>query len=914
MLLVSVWLPARSPGLEDILDRLQTLEQLADPGLAAAVERGLALALEEQDSEAEARLLVAQARLNVQRGRWSEALESARLGVEAARRTGNEALQADALVQLAGAEQSLGNYPQATEGLLQAERLMGSATPSESQVRLYLSLSSLFGRTGDHAGGLRAVHRGLALAERLELAVLRVQLLINRARLLGESGDSTGQLEALREAERGLRQLERPDLLATVLLGLSSSAQGRNAADEARARAEEALEIATRIGNTSIASYAQSNLFEAERMLGRHVAAETALRAAIELAVGNPERLATLQGRLGDLLLENGRAESAATAYRDALAQRRLLQQSQQQAALDRLKVEVEASENRREVLRLQMEASAQRAALAEQRSQRWGLLALTLLALLATVGTGIGLYLTRRRSQIMQAEAQASARMLAFASHEVRNPVHGIAGLAELLLGTRLDAQQRHWTETILRASDSLSRLADDFLQHARLRLGHDTQRRRATSIREVLDAVVTLERAEAAAAGIELHAEVDPALPEWLLLDAARLRQILLNLTGNAIRYSGTRRISLRAAAAQNGQALRLEVEDRGRGMSADELASLFRPFVQGQQGQQSMGGTGLGLSISKDLVQAMGGRLQAESAPGQGTRFCFELPAPPAEAPRLRPGPTSAVGPRLEVVVVDDNPANLTLALSQLEQLGHRARGSTQPIEALEWIAKAAPDLLIVDYQMPLMDGVELARAARARVRNDMKVLAVSGHDRGAAGLPDGIDGWLLKPVSVQQLAEAIDRVLNPSIPPAIARAVMPLPADPPVTLLDAETVAELHRLRKDGQALFHWLARDFLRGLSTQHAGLAAAVASSDRAALARRAHRWRGSAAALGAQAFAAALHALEQDAAIAAMPALQTQLEHLLAIGQRTAAALREELGNAAADDAATPREPAPAP
>lgn len=892
---------ARSPALEDVIDRLPTLEQLSDPGLPALIERGLTLAREEADAEAEAKLLLAMARLEIQRGRWSEVLDLARRGLEAARRQNAPVLEADGLILLASAEQTLGNYPQATERLLHAERLMADGAPGESQVRLYLSLSSLFGRTGDTAGGLRAVHRGLALAEQLGLPVLAAQLQLNRARLLGESGDLDGQLEALLAAEQRIRRLERPDLLATVLLGLASNAHSRgDASEESRRHALEALRIADGIGNQSLAGFAQANLAEAERALGRKMEAEQAMRAAIDLSQGNPERLSSLLDRLADMLLEDGRHQAAAQTYREALSQRRLLQQSQQQAALDRLKLEVEASEGRREVLRLQVEAAAQRAALAEQSSQRWGLLALTLLALLGAAGTGISLYLARRRSQIMEAEAQASARMLAFASHEVRNPVHGIAGLAELLLGTRLDAQQRHWTETILRASDSLSRLADDFLQHARLRLGHDTQRRRPTSIREVLDAVVTLEQAEAAAAGIEVQTEMDPGLPEWLLLDGARLRQILLNLVGNAIRYSGARLIRLRASPAQQGQALRLEVEDTGRGMSPEELASLFRPFVQGQQGQQSMSGTGLGLSISKDLVQAMGGRLQAQSSPGKGTSFSFELPAPVAEAPRLRPDPTTLAGRALDVVVVDDNAANLTLAMSQLEQLGHHARGSTQPTEALDWIARAAPDLLIVDYQMPLMDGVELARAARARVRNDLKVLAVSGHDRGNAGLPAGIDGWLLKPVSVQQLAEAIDRVICPSIPPGVQRSIPAVRAVNPsnLALLDAETLAELDRLRKDGEPMFHWLAKDFLGGLDARLGGLQAACAAEDRAALARRAHRWRGSSAALGAQAFAAALLDLEREATTAPLDQLQTRLKALTSLGQQTARVLQERLDN----------------
>lgn len=901
-LLVSPAGMARSPALEDALDRLQTLEQLSDPSATPLIEQGLALAVQERDIEAEAQLRVAQARLAVQRGRWGEVLEAARLGVEAARRGNLPALEAEALVQMASAEQTLGNYPQATERLLQAERLLVDTTPGELHVRLYLSLSSLFGRTGDYAGGLRAVDRGLALARQLAMPVQRVQLQLNRARMLGETGDLDGQLAALREAEAGVRRLERPDLLATVLLGLSSNADARgDTTGEARRHALEALALARRIDNAGLEAYAQENLADAELALGRPAAAETALRAALGLSAGNPERLAGLHERLANLLLDAARPAEAATAFREALSQRRLLLQGQQKAALDRLKVEVEASESRRELLRLQVEAEAQRAELAEQRSQRLGLAALALLALLAAAGAGIWLHLARRRGQIMEAEAQASARMLAFASHEVRNPVHGIAGLAELLLGTRLDPQQRHWAETILRASDSLSRLADDFLQHARLRLGHDTQRRRPTAIREVLDAVVTLERPEAAAAGIELTVELDPTLGEWLLLDGARLRQVLLNLVSNAIRYSGGRMIRLRATPAREIQGVRLEVEDTGRGMGADELATLFRPFVQGRQGRQSMGGTGLGLSISKDLVQAMGGRLQAQSAPGRGTCFSFELPAPPSEAPRLRPDPTTLGGRPLDVIVVDDNAANLTLALSQLEQLGHHPRGSTQPTEVLEWITKSAPDLLIVDYQMPLMDGVELARAARARVRADLKVLAVSGHDRGEAGLPAGIDGWLLKPVSVQQLAEAIDRVLCPSTPPGLGRAVTRAgsAADHPPAVLDADVVAELHRLRKDGQPLFALLAHDFIDGLEARQNGLRAALAADDRAALARRAHRWRGSAAALGAQAFAARLLRLEQQAAGAERAALDLQMAELGALGVQTATAVRERLREA---------------
>lgn len=898
--LISLTGSARSPALEDALDRLQTLEQLSDPSALPLIERGLELARLERDLDAEARLRIAQARLGVQRGRWGEVLESARLAVDAARRGGRPALEAEALVQMAAAEQTLGNYPQATERLLQAERLLVDTSPGELQVRLYLSLSSLFGRTGDYAGGLRAVDRGLALSRQVSLPVLSVQLQLNRARLLGETGDLSGQLQSLREAEAGVRQLERPDLLATVLLGLSSNADARGgAADDARRYALEALALARRIDNPGLAAYAHENLADAEQALGQAAAAEAALRSALTLVEGNPERLAALQERLANLLFDQGRTAEAANAFREALSQRRLLLQGQQKAALDRLKVEVEASEGRRELLRLQVEAEAQRAALAEQRSQRLGLTALALLGLLAAAAAGIWLHLARRRGQIMEAEAQASARMLAFASHEVRNPVHGIAGLAELLLGTRLDPQQRHWAETILRASDSLSRLADDFLQHARLRLGHDTQRRRPTAIREVLDAVVTLERPEAAASGIELSVDIDPAVPEWLLLDGARLRQVLLNLVSNAVRYSGARLVRLRAAPARDGQGLRLEVEDTGRGMGADELATLFRPFVQGRQGRQSTGGTGLGLSISKDLVQAMGGQLQAQSAPGKGTCFSFELPAPASDPPRLRPDPTTLGGRPLDVIVVDDNAANLTLALSQLEQLGHHPRGSTQPGEALDWVTRKPPDLLIVDYQMPLMDGVELARAARARVRADLKVLAVSGHDRGDAGLPAGIDGWLLKPVSVQQLAEAIDRVLCPSTPPgrvrSSARTNASAHTDRPV-VLDPEVLAELHRLHKDGQPLYVLLARDFLDSLDTRQSGLRAALVAEDSAALARRAHRWRGSAAALGAQALAARLLRLEQSASTADRAALDLQLDELAAVAAQTAVAVRERL------------------
>ena len=225
--------------------------------------------------------------------------------------------------------------------------------------------------------------------------------------------------------------------------------------------------------------------------------------------------------------------------------------------------------------------------------------------------------------------------KLLADLGHEVRTPMTGVLGMSELLLDGPLQPQQRSQVEAIRQAGEHLLRLVDDVLDLARI--GEDGLRldARAFDIRELVAGVAALHGPPARARGLGFRAAVAPELPRLLVGDALRLRQVLFNLSGNAVKFTATGEVGIVASPGTGGRGLRLVVHDTGPGFEARQRALLFRRFGQADAGVRHGGGSGLGLSISRALVLAMDGRITVDSAPGSGTRFVVELPLPPAEA---------------------------------------------------------------------------------------------------------------------------------------------------------------------------------------------------------------------------------------------------------------------------------------
>lgn len=467
-----------------------------------------------------------------------------------------------------------------------------------------------------------------------------------------------------------------------------------------------------------------------------------------------------------------------------------------------------------------------------------------------------------RRRAAVADESSKAAARMLAFASHEIRNPVHGIAGLAELLERSPLDAEQRRIVATIRETAVGLGRLADDFLQHARLNLGQLPPRPAPTSPAALVGSVLALERAAAERKQIRLESRVDAEMPAWVLVDAPRLRQVLLNLVGNAIRHSAAGEVSVRIAPVPGREGrLRFEVRDSGRGLGPAERERLFQPFAHDAGTIRPPEAVGIGLSISKQLVESVGGAIGIDPQTVRGSCFWFEVDAPPCAAPDTEAGRTGQPLPRLRAFVVDDDPVSLEVTLAQLAHLGVEARGSNDPVEVTAALGGDCCDVMLLDYQMPGLDGLSLARRLRRPDNADgrPRLLILSGEDRSrVTGVDDTVDGWLLKPVSLSELEAALRRLFG-SDP---GRRHEPAPSDAPA-LLDEAAIADLARLRIEGRPADAVLAARVVRAIDRQLDPIGEAIASGDSALAARLAHRLRGTVAPLGCAALAAGLGRLE---------------------------------------------------
>ncbi|MFC7476394.1 ATP-binding protein [Dankookia sp. GCM10030260] len=397
---------------------------------------------------------------------------------------------------------------------------------------------------------------------------------------------------------------------------------------------------------------------------------------------------------------------------------------------------------------------------------------------------------LQRELDQAREAAERANAAkdaFLATVSHELRTPMNGILGMLDSLNDGRLLADQAGWLGVARDQAEALLGLLDDILTFSRLDAGHVAIEAVPASPAEVLDAVVRLLRPRAAGKGLALHGTVDAAVPPLVVCDPARLRQVLLNLIGNAVKFTEAGGIDIavgRGPDLPGGRfLLEFTVADTGIGIPAAALGRIFEPFMQADGGiGRRFGGTGLGLAICRDLVAAMGGELGATSTPGRGSRFRFSVAcqAVPAAPAAMRPEPDMPALPPLQVLVVDDHPVNREIAQLHLERLGMSVVTAASGAAALAACAEPF-DLILLDLQMPEMDGYETALALRASglpgaAAPVIAVTAHAGEEHRLRCLAAGMQGFVTKPVRPAALAAAIAAIAVPSGAPPAA-----MPAD-------------------------------------------------------------------------------------------------------------------------------------
>ena len=423
---------------------------------------------------------------------------------------------------------------------------------------------------------------------------------------------------------------------------------------------------------------------------------------------------------------------------------------------------------------------------------------------------------------QVAEEASLAKGQFLANMSHEIRTPMNGVIGMAYLALKTDLNARQRDYIEKIRFAGEHLLGIIDDILDFSKIEAGMLELETVSFTLDHVIETVTTVVAPKAATKDLALVFEIDPGLPRALQGDPLRLGQVLINYTTNAIKFSERGSVTLRVSQADAGAKakaesclLRFEVCDTGIGLSREEAAKLFQSFQQADTSiTREYGGTGLGLAICKQLAQLMGGAVGVESEPGRGSTFWFtarvgvlddaalaegEIGAAPARAASGAGAYPSLKG--ASILLVEDNSFNQQIALEMLEEAGCVVCLAHHGLEALDLLAKASFDCVLMDVQMPVMDGLQATRLIRldpslAGLRVLAMTATATSEDRERC-MAAGMDDFISKPIQPASLCQAVARWLPARSEPAPAPAgpVFPtiLPGDPAV--IDLTILAKL-----------------------------------------------------------------------------------------------------------------------